>query len=79
MSPGFPNSFPFTVECDWLIYTHLGQGIELKFVTFNFPTSQLPMQQIGSSSCVSANAFLEIKPNGDTNPTQVQILTNSNR
>ena len=79
LTPGFPNSFPFTVQCDWLIYTHLGQGIELKFSTFNFPTSQLPSQQVGSSPCVASNAFLEIRPNDGENQQPLETLSDGQR
>ena len=61
-SPGFPVSFPFTVQCDWLIHTQLGTGLELRFLFFNLPTSQLPQSQIGRSPCIASNAFIEIHP-----------------
>ena len=70
VSPGFPVSFPFTVQCDWLIHTQLGIGIELRFLFFNLPTSQLPQEQIGRSPCIASNAFIEIHPN-PSSPTSL--------
>lgn len=82
LSPGFPNSFPFTVQCDWAIFTQLGAGIELKFTVFNLPTPLLPMAMIGASDCVASNAFLEIRPRsvsaGDTS-LEAETLSNSQR
>jgi hypothetical protein len=78
-TPGFPVSFPYTIQCDWLIYTKLGDGIELRFTAFNLPT-QLPFSQIGSSTCVTSNAFLDITPNDDTDKSGVErLVSNSNR
>lgn len=79
-SPGFPSSFPFTVQCDWLIYTKLGEGIELRFTAFNLPTSQLPLSQLGSSTCAAAGAYLEITPDPGTGlAAEERVLANSRR
>jgi len=69
MTPGFPASFPFTVQCDWLIHTQLGTGLELRFLFFNLPTSQLPQSQIGRSPCIASNAFIEIHPSPIVQPS----------
>jgi hypothetical protein len=76
VSPGFPVSFPFTVQCDWLIHTQLGIGIELRFLFFNLPTSQLPQEQIGRSPCIASNAFIEITPSSSllSDDSQVSSL-----
>ena len=82
LSPGFPNSFPFTVQCDWVIFTQLGAGIELKFTVFNLPTPLLPMAMVGASDCVASNAFLEIRPKSSgavETSVEAETLSNSQR
>ncbi|RWS23566.1 hypothetical protein B4U80_13353 [Leptotrombidium deliense] len=71
-SPGYPDSyFPLT-QCDMFVVTS-GDGIDLKFTTFNLPT--------GSSDslyCSPKYAYIEIKPNGDENDID-KILSNTDR
>ncbi|KAI1285791.1 hypothetical protein HDE_11545 [Halotydeus destructor] len=64
-SPGFPVSLAYTLQCDWLLYTQLGQGFELTFQQFRLPSAQLtPVHSLGASNCLASNAFLEIWPHG---------------
>ena len=80
-TPGFPLSFPYTVQCDWLIHTHLGSEIELRFLAFNFPQSLLPLAHIGTSMCEASSAFIEIRshPFNDNSSDENKTIANAER
>ncbi|RWS09354.1 hypothetical protein B4U79_17684 [Dinothrombium tinctorium] len=75
-SPGYPNLFFPFIQCDWFLATGLGDGIELKFTTFD-----LLANHSNSMTCSPRYAYLEIRPGPDPNTEHGidRILSNQDR